>query len=293
MTDVFVEFRVYPRPATPLIPLFRPNSIQFMMSKLSEWHNRVAFPKVAKASLGFGSEYWDPDPSQYEGCEQLRTRYAALSRTIADSELAYDLAGHLRDDVLVAAGGVEEAIVRMGTAVAELEEYARQHGIRAAPDVPSGLSHPAAVQLWYAFTDVVSWSRTLVERLHRRPGNRKLRRQGLIPALRPQSLKDDCQKLLDRLRSGPVGAGRFLANFMLHTALVAHPLSGAKIGSDGCINLPVPDAVDRSAMHRYAFAWNQERDGVLVADEIWQAVQGFVDDLISAFEAAVPDRLKK
>lgn len=101
-----------------------------MSKRLTEWHNRVAFPKVAKAKLGFGSEYFDPDPSHYEGCEQLRARYAALGRTLQDSELAYDLAGHLLDDVLVAAGGVEAAIERMSAAVAELEAYAHRLGDR-------------------------------------------------------------------------------------------------------------------------------------------------------------------
>ena len=99
--------------------------------------------------------------------------------------------------------------------------------------------------------------------------------------------------LLDRLLSGPVGGSRVLANFMLHTALAAHPFSGVKIDSDGCVSLPVPDAIDHAVTHWYAFTWNQERDGLLVADEIWEAIQGFVDDLISAFEAAVPDRLKR
>lgn len=263
-----------------------------MLKRLAEWHNRVAFPKVAKASLGFGSEYWDPDPSHYEGCEQMRARYAALGRTLSDPELACDLAGHLLDDVLVAAGGVELAMERIDAAVAELEAYAKEHGLRAEQSVPCGLSHPAAVQLWYAFTDLVSWSRTLIERLDRRPANSKLGRQGLIPALRPQSLKDDCQKLLDRLQSGPVGSSRFLANFMLHTALAAHPFSGVKIDSHGCISLPVPDAMDHAVTHWYALTWNQERDGLLVADKIWEAIQGFIDDLISAFQAAVPDRLR-
>ena len=161
-----------------------------MLKRLDEWWRRVAFPKVAKASLGFGSEYWDPDPSHYEGCEQLRARYAALGQTRSDSQLAWDLASHLLSDVLVAAGGVESAMERMDAAVAELEAYAKKYGRQAEQGVPCGLSHPAAVQLWYAFTDVVSWSRTLVERLDRRPENRKLERQGLIPALRPQLLRD-------------------------------------------------------------------------------------------------------
>lgn len=251
------------------------------------------FPEIAKAPLGFGSEYWDPDPSHYEGCEQLRERHAELGRPIDDSELASYLTGSLLEDVLVAAGGVEDAVARMDTAVAELETYVLEHEMRVDRGVPLGLSHPAAVQLWYAFTDVVSWSRTLVERLDRRSENGKLGRQGLIPALADQALKDTCQGLLDDLKSGPVGGSRALANFMLHTALVAHPFSGVKVDTQGRVSLPVPDASGDSVRHWYALTWRKKRDGLLVAAEIWQSIQVFVENLISAFEAAVPDRLKK
>jgi hypothetical protein len=264
-----------------------------MLKRFTEWHNRVTFPKVAKAKLGFGAEYWDPDPNHYEGCEQLRARYTALGRIVADSDLACDLAGHLLDDVLVAAGGVESAMGRITAALIELQAYVREHGLRAEPGVPYGLGHSAASELLYAFTDVVSWSRTLVERLDRWPENRKLRRQGLIPALRPQSLRDDCRRLHDSLRAGPVGRSRFLANFMLHSALAAHPFSGVEIDSGGRISLRVPDDMNQPVTHWYSFTWNQERDGLVVADEIWQAIQIFVDDLVSAFEAAVPDRLRR
>jgi hypothetical protein len=80
---------------------------------------------------------------------------------------------------------------------------------------------------------------------------------------------------------------------MLHTALVAHPFSGVQIDSDGSIMLPIPDAPSRSVSHWYLLTWNQKRDGLALAEEIWQTVQNFVDELIQAFEKSVPKRLRR
>ncbi len=264
-----------------------------MPKQLNEWWKRVSFPTVAKASLGFGSEYWDPDAKHYEGWEQLRERRTALGYKSTKRELAYELAGHLLGDVLVAAGGVEAAILRMRAAAEELQACADSHNMKAQPGVSHGLSHEAAADLWYAFADVVSWSRTLMERLERRPeDSKKFPKQGLIPAIRPKRLKKRCERLLEGLQSGPVGRARPLANFMLHTALVAHPFSGVGVDTSGGIMLPVPDAPTHSVKHWYLFTWNQRRDGLVVAEEMWQAVQECVDEIISAFEKAVPKRLR-
>src|SRR5206468_3065836 len=100
-----------------------------MPSRLKEWHTRVHFPRVAKAGLGFGTEYWDLDPKHYEGWEELRDRMAALGRSSTRRGLACDLASHLLDDVIVAAGGVERAITTLREALAVLKGYVRDHGI--------------------------------------------------------------------------------------------------------------------------------------------------------------------
>jgi hypothetical protein len=100
-----------------------------MFERLTGWSRRVAFPQTASTKLGFGAEYWDPDPTHYEGWEQLRDRLIALGRTPTKRDLAYDLSSHLLDDVIVAAGGVERAIVQLREALGRLTDYVSTHNI--------------------------------------------------------------------------------------------------------------------------------------------------------------------
>jgi hypothetical protein len=90
-----------------------------------------------------------------------------------------------------------------------------------------------------------------------------------------------------------VGHARPLANFMLHSGLVRHPFSGVHIELSGAIVLPVPDAPSRLISHWYLLTWNQGRDGVALAEELWRTIQRFVDELIEAFENSVPKRLRR
>jgi len=263
-------------------------------TKFDEWWRRASFPAKASAPLGFGYEYWDLNLARYEGWKQLRERYQTLGRKTTKRGLAYELASHLLGDVLVAAGGVEVAVSRMRIAAAELHAYADEHNMKPAPGVPHGLGHPAATDLWYAFADLVSWTRTVVERLERRAEDPKqFPRQGLIPALRPKRLKRKAEAILNDLRRGPVGKARPIANFMLHTALVAHPFSGVAVDTSGRVMLPVPDPPVHSVKHWYLLTWNQHRDGLEVAEETWEAVQRCVEELLEAFERAVPKRLRR
>jgi hypothetical protein len=79
---------------------------------------------------------------------------------------------------------------------------------------------------------------------------------------------------------------------MLHTALVAHPFSGVAVDSSGRVTLPIPDASTGSVKHWYLLTWQQKRDGLVVAEQMWVAVQNLVSGLLEAFEKAVPKRLR-
>jgi len=244
--------------------------------------------------LGSAAEYWDPEPTHYEGWQQLRDRLVALRRTPTKPYVAYHLSQHLLEDVIVACGGVELAIMRLRNARRTLTEYASMHDIKPKDEIPLGLGHDGATEAWYAFADLLFWARTFVERLKRPPLDRKkFPEQGLIPALRPKRLKKKCERLLNELRAGPVGQARPLANFMLHSALVRHPFSGVEFTKSGDLVLPIPDLPSRVVSHWYLLTWNDERDGFAFAEELWKTIERFVDGLLNAFEKAVPKRLRK
>lgn len=265
-----------------------------MLVNFDQWSRRVNFPKGAAAPLGFGGEYWKTDPRLYEGFEQLNARLRGLGRKARKTDVAYQLTSNLLGDMLVAAGGVENSVVRLRAAIGELKAYVLAHELKAANGIQYGLSHPAAITSWYAFSDLLTWSRTVVERMEHRAGNRKkFPMQGLLPALKPVRLRKRCEKLLATLSDGPVGQSRNLANFVLHTALVQHPLSGVQIDATGLITLPVPDLPSQLTSHWYLLTWDREQDGIVLAEEIWDSVRSFLDALIDAFEKSVPKRLRR
>jgi hypothetical protein len=265
-----------------------------MLERLSHWWKCIHFPVSAHAPLGFGEEYWNADPRHFEGWEQLRDRLNALGRSSTEPDLAYDLASHLLDDVIVAAGGVEATIIRLRLAHDTLQQYVNDNDIRAEHGIPLGLGHESATDAWYALTDMLSWCRGVIERVDRAAGDtKKFPRQGLISAIKPADLRNQCQQLLHKLRAGPVGQTRHLANFMLHSALVRHPFSGVQLELSGSITLPIPDTPGDRVAHWYLLAWREERDGFLFAETLWSCIESFVDRLIEAFESSVPERLRK
>lgn len=265
-----------------------------LLPNLIAWHQRVRFPNDAAARLGFGYEYWDLNPDHYEGAPQLSERYKQLGRKRHRRQLACDLASHLLDDVLVAAGGIERACALLAANAAELESFVVAHSLVPKGTVPMGLGHEASANAWYAFADVLAWSRALVERLDRPAGNRRhTYRQGLIPAIRPKRLRKRCESLLVDLRGGPVGQSRLLTNFMVHSALVSHPFSGVRVAGPAQVILPIPDLPVRPVSHWYHLTWDHERDGFALAREIWESTLVFMDGLLVAFERSVPRRLRK
>ena len=265
-----------------------------MKSRFAQWWHRAYFPSNAAARLGFGAESWYSDPTHYEGWEQLRDRYEALGRRCTKSQLAYQLSSHLLDDVIVAAGGVERSITNFRSAVTAAQGVVSSAGLKAEDTDTLGFSDVTTTEAWFAFADVLFWSRTVVERLDRPAVSRRMTsHQGLVPALKPKRLRRRCETLLSELRNGPVGNSRALANFVLHSGMMAHPFTGAEVDASGVISFPVPDAPSGPVSHWYLFTWARERDGIAVAEDIWGAVELFLDELLAAFERAVPKRLRR
>jgi len=112
-----------------------------MLERLTTWSNRIHLSRVARAPLGFGTEYWDLNPKHYEGWEELRDRRAAHGLKSVKRDLAYDLASHLLNDLIVAAGGVERAITRLRETLVLSNNHVRDNGLRAQGGVPLNLSH--------------------------------------------------------------------------------------------------------------------------------------------------------
>lgn len=242
-------------------------------------------------ALGCGDTYWDLDPTNYAGWMQLRDRLAALDRDHSDRELALRLSENLLSDVVDAAGGVEIEIARLRSLRSAAETWARDNRVVAAPTVPQRISNEYTEQAAYSFANLLTWTRSVVERLDR-PA-RGLRNQGLVPALRPNRLRIEVQLLADDLRSGPIGQLRHMTNFSLHAALVRSPYSGMSLDPSGNVRLPIPDTPKAPVAHWLLFEWSEKQDGLLVAEQVWDIIQHFVDGLLAAFERALPEHFRR
>jgi hypothetical protein len=276
------------------------------MTRASDWYSRIYFPANATMRLGGGYETWILDPERYEGSEALRatlrtpTTPGTLKRSSTKRDLAYELVDNLLGEVLAAAGGVEQSIMSLRSSIAEAQAYADQHVKKPIPGVPHGIGHPSIPKAWYDFANLLSWARVLEERLDRRPAQRRLRpgapllpNQGLVNAVKPVRLKNRVDRLLSDLRAGPVGEARLLANFTLHSALVRDPNSGAWLGPGGKVIMPIPDKSAAPIAHRKTLTWNDGRDALAFAEELWASVDDFMEHLIEAFERATPRRFRK
>jgi hypothetical protein len=259
----------------------------------NEWWRRQAFSRYG-VPLGWGAEYWDLKAENYEGASAMGNRLRALGRRPTKRDVALRLANFLLSDVLVAAGGVEGAVGRLRQTATELRRVADRWGVRGTVDLPHhGLSDFASIDAAYSFADFLSWVRALDERLDRRAFEGGVRRrQGLLPALRPKRLGQRVQHLVDEFRAGPGGDCRDLANFTLHASLVRNPLSGAEVDQAGEIRLPIPDTPTHPVYHWDQLTWTDGRDGFAFAEQVWQAVLKLMDDLLEAFEKAVPRRFR-
>jgi hypothetical protein len=268
------------------------------MTHADDWYRRVYFPLGATAPLGWGYEYWILDPAVYEGHDELKAKAAAHGRRWTKRQLAYELAENLLTGVLAAAAGVEYSIGALRDATARAQAWSDQNVSGPTPKSAfQGIGHPSVIDAWYEFANLLSWARAVEERLDRRaiqwPGVAQLPRQGLVPALKPARLKKRVDKLTTKLRSGPVGETRFLANFTLHTALIRNPNSGAQLDRDGKVTLPIPDKQAGRIGNWKLLTWNDHRDGIVFAEELWTSVETFIESLIEAFDRAVPKRLRK
>ena len=65
-----------------------PQVVQVTYERLAEWTCRIHTPTSSTiVGLGCGAEYWDPDPTHYEGWLELRDRYKALRRKKTNRDL--------------------------------------------------------------------------------------------------------------------------------------------------------------------------------------------------------------
>jgi hypothetical protein len=261
------------------------------LPKTAGWFHRANSPQRSRVPLGFAGEFWEPDPSHYQGAAELKARFRPLGYKKTKRQLAHELAQFLLNDLLVAAGGVEISTIRFRNAVDRARAFIVKHNVQARPGVRTGVADISTMEAWYAFADLLVWLRAVEERVERR-GKGAKDNQGLLPALKPKRLRKRVELAFASYRANPaIHSARQLSNFTLHGSLVQHPPSGAALRPDGTLHLPVPDPPTADVAHWLLLTWQLDRDGIGLAEAMWEAVQTLIDRILDAFERAKPKRV--
>lgn len=250
------------------------------------------------APLDFGAELWKWDVKRYESAEAVRAARARVPGTSGsglddDNVILFEATWMLVRDVIDAAGGVEGAYVRLLAAMADAQASYDRFADANPPGEAEyhGFQGSAVEEAWYALEEVLVWARTMDERLKRQSWDRDMRHeQGLIPALADGPRREAVVAARSRLLNSGLGEARLLSGLNLHMQPMQAGRSGRVDG--GRVALPFPDRVSDRVEHRSALSFGQGRDGVAFADQLMSGVEQFMDEMIKAFEAHVPERLR-
>lgn len=254
------------------------------------------FPRGRPASAaGVGAELWKSDVSFYESADTIAAALARAGKPADDDSVLYRATSSLLRDVIDAAGGVEQSHVRLRGAIAcAQDKYDRwSEDFNVPPDSTVGLNDDATEDAWYALEELMIWGRTLDERLRRQSLDRARypAGQGLIPALAEGARRDAVVNARSRLLAAGLKEARLLAGLNLHMQSLEGGSKGARVRS-GRVVLPFPDLVSARVGHRSQLTFNDNRDGLSFADKLMAAVEQFMEDLIYALAAHIPERFK-
>jgi hypothetical protein len=257
------------------------------------WSKRIMWGEGRTASLDWGMELWNWDVARYESAPGITAGLIRAGRTPDDDTTLFEATHSLLRDVVDAAGGVEQAHLRLRASVAAAGETVARlvsDGIELSEGM--GIGDPTFEAAWYAAEELVVWARTLDDRLRRPPKNRAYSvDQGLIPALAGGSRRDAVVHARARLLQGGVREARQLSGLNLH---MQSSQAGSKHGRirAGQLVIAFPDPVTEAISHRWQLTYSDGRNLVTFADGLMCAVEQFMDDLLSAFELHLPERFK-
>jgi hypothetical protein len=263
-----------------------------MPARTWDLYRRIIFSPESKVGLDFGQELWVWDRSRFESAEVIAQRLRDVGRPDDDAAVLFECTHSLIRDVGHAAGGVLVAIDRFREAVAECQRYIEEHDLAAdeAKTEQLGLSHESLEMAMYAIEEALIWARTLDDRL-KRSGRRGFPDQGLIPALAPGSRRDAVVQARSRYLDDHGREARFLSGLNLHMQPSGDGYAQGLIRG-GRLFLRFPDAVGGSIDHRSELTYDDHREAGKFLAELSGAVETLFDDLVTALETHLPERLR-
>lgn len=259
------------------------------LSRSIEWRRRMRFEK-----LGVGYELWDlsrPKPAVHD---RLADRLEKLGRKYADNDLAYMLVEHSLLEVVNAAEGAERSLTAMRenatTAQISADRFRFSKGAGVLRADPESYTDPEVVDVWYEFLNILTWVRSIHDRVDRKDHTGK-QKVGLLPSLAAGGLKQRVEDAYRRFDHGRAAEARRLTNYGVHAGLLPNPgTPSARVKADGMLTFVMPDPVHNAIDNWQEFTFQEERDALTFAEELFDEVAGFMDLVLDAFRDAVPER---
>jgi len=259
-----------------------------------DWTRRISFPADRSVSLDWGAELWKWDTTLYDSVPAITEVLRRNGRDFDDDSVLADVTSTLIFDVVDAAGGVEGAFVRLEASLAEAQAILGRLSSTNRETDGAHLGGASVEDAWYALEEMLTWARTLDDRLQRESLKKRegYRNQGLVPALAEGQLRGAAVNARARLRQSAFGEARFLAGLNLH---MQSSQSGTKLGlvREGRVVLRFPDRVTQAVSHRFQLTYRDGRDGEAFARTLMAAVERFMEDLIQALTMYGPERFKQ
>jgi hypothetical protein len=256
------------------------------LRRCQAWQRRLLMQGGGPA-LDFYSELW-ADLSDHPAREALDRLSAARGEGPVSR---YFVTRTLLRDVLHAACGVEYHAERIlaGLDQARLEQDALANEDPVAfgwsPDIEE-YRLPIPESLAWEYPDLLTWLRSVEDRIDRDDPSKRGIRLGLLPAIGEEELRVDVGRLLLTFKDR-VGDERLLTNYGLHAAKLPDPSTPyALLQEDGTILVPIPDPPDEPVYVFDQFTYRQGRDLRSFAAEALTATEELVDGLLDAFARA-------
>jgi hypothetical protein len=195
----------------------------------------------------------------------------------------------LLQDVVHAAGGVEQSV---GRVLHTLDASQRNVDEMAAanpewdPATNAPLHFTLEPSLGWDYANLLTWVRSVEERIDR-PGRRdEPRRLGLLPALADAEVRDEVARLLAEFKKA-VGGERELANYALHASQLPSPgTPTGRIDDNGLLRFPIPDPSTKAVYIFGQFTYAQDRDLRTFAAQVLDETTKLVEGILAAFERA-------
>jgi len=239
--------------------------------------------------LGFIAELWKP-PEAWAGLDRVVER-AERSETRPDNYRLRDATSQrLLQEVVNAARAIMYTVDKIEGLVAEVQEWVDESieplgEDEERPQYVRGVGDPRLVAAGWEFANLLTWLRSLQERIERDARKPKGEKVGLVPMLNPHHpITPKVVSLVEDLYSGALG-DRLLANLVLHHEVVPR-YTGAELTDDNRVIVRIPDRPEGPVDFSFELRYSEERDLISLARAVAEDVRRFVDGLLDEFEEA-------